>query len=61
MPGSRGNARPSIDALADWQARAYPTLRRQRESGTPVHDALPDDDELDVDKMIDAVRNLDAP
>ena len=43
MPGSRGDGRgrASIDKLAEWQTRAYPRLRRARESGTPVDDALP--------------------
>lgn len=58
LPFVRGNRPPSIDALSEWQTRAYPTLRRERDSGTPAHDALPDDDELDVDKMIAAIRAL---
>lgn len=42
MPASRGSTgAASLDKLAEWETRAFPRLRRQAESGTPVDDALP--------------------
>ena len=60
MPGSRGaEPRPSSGgvtprALADWEARAFAALRRQRDAATPVDDELPDDPLADsLDRLLD--------
>jgi hypothetical protein len=60
MPGSRGDGqgRASIDKLAEWQTRAYPRLRRARESGTPVDDALPVEPALDRAGTLAALEDL---
>ncbi len=54
----RGNRPPSINRLSEWQTRAYPALRKMRESGTPVADLLPDTDEFDLDATLAAIRAL---
>ena len=56
----RGNSRPTIAELSEWQTRAYPALRKMRESGTPQTDSLPDTDEFDLDATLAAIRALPA-
>lgn len=57
MPASRGNSKPTIGELSEWETRAYPALRKMRESGTPLADALPDSDEFDLDATLAAIRS----
>lgn len=65
MPGSRGaEPRPSSggvtpQALADWEARTFTALRRQRDAATPVDDELPDDPLADLEATRSALNRLE--
>lgn len=61
MRESRGSSRPTIDKLAEWETRAFPALRRQRETGTPVDDLLPADPIAEPEaarRALDQLREL---
>ena len=58
---SRGNSptgKASREKLAEWEARAFPALRRQRDAATPIDDELPDDPLADLDETRSALRRL---
>jgi len=46
-------------ALADWEARAFAALRRQRDAATPVDDELPDDPLADLAATRSALDRLE--
>lgn len=63
MPASRGDERPSSggadrDKLAEWEARTFGPLRRQRDAATLIDDELPDDPLADLDETRSALRRL---
>lgn len=61
MLESRGNSKTggaSRARLAEWEARAFTALRRQRDATTPVDDELPDDVLADIDETRSALRRL---
>ena len=58
---SRGNSPSggaSREKLAEWQARTFPALRRQRDAATPFDDELPDDTLADLDETRSALGRL---
>lgn len=53
------NGTASRERLAEWQARAFPALRRHRDLVTIVDDLLPDDPLRDLDETRRAIALLD--
>ncbi len=64
MPGSRGSERPSSptgasrEKLAEWEARTFSALRRNRDAATPVDDELPEEAWRDPVEMRSALDRL---
>lgn len=46
------------EALAEWEARTFTALRKQRDAGTPFDDELPDDPLADLDETRAALARL---
>lgn len=65
MPSSPGNeprrSSGGVDPakIAEWEARTFGALRRQRDATTPIDDALPDDPLRDLDETRTALRSLE--